>query len=110
MVRLRPVALGAQRPETFDQLLSSRGSYFREFHMSFLLQQSRVALLVLGFATIAQNAVAQDTRRVREPSIPPACASLQAKIGRPGLSIYPDDETRFDPARIQAAIDACSPG
>jgi polygalacturonase len=59
---------------------------------------------------IPPAATAQDTRKVAEPSIPPACATLKARIGRAGLSIAPGDETKLDTARIQSAIDACSPG
>src|SRR5579871_3645845 len=56
------------------------------------------------------SALAQDTRNVSEPSIPPACTVLKAKIGRAASSIDPDDETKLDTARIQAALDACTPG
>jgi polygalacturonase len=55
-------------------------------------------------------ALAQDTRHVTEPSIPPACATLEAKIGRMGLSIYPEDENKLDTARIQNALDQCTAG
>jgi polygalacturonase len=55
-------------------------------------------------------ALAQDTRKVTEPSIPPPCATLKAKIGRAATSIDPEDEAKLDTARIQAALDACSPG
>ena len=66
----------------------------------------------LAFAAIAfaKMVLAQDTRTVAEPSIPPACATLEAKIGRMGLSLYPDDEKKLDTARIQAALDHCTPG
>src|ERR1700736_2234950 len=53
---------------------------------------------------------AQDTRKVVEPAIPPACFTLQSKIGRAGTSIAPEDETKLDTVRIQAAIDGCSVG
>jgi polygalacturonase len=55
-------------------------------------------------------APAQDSRKVGEPSIPPACAVLLANIGRAGGSIAPEDETRLDTGRIQAAMDQCAPG
>jgi polygalacturonase len=55
-------------------------------------------------------AIAQDTRRVTEPSIPPACTTLKAKIGRAGMSLAPADETKLDTERIQAAMDACPAG
>src|ERR1017187_7850941 len=53
---------------------------------------------------------AQDTRKVTEPSIPPACAALKARIGRAATSIDPEDEGKLDTARIQAALDSCPPG
>ena len=53
---------------------------------------------------------AQDARKVVEPSIPPACATLRAQIGRAGQSIAPEDESKPDTQRIQAALDGCSPG
>lgn len=52
----------------------------------------------------------QDTRKVSEPSIPAPCTVLQARIGRAGTSIVPEDETKLDTQRIQAALDACEPG
>ena len=59
---------------------------------------------------LAAAAGAQDTRKVVEPSIPPACTTLKAKIGRAGTSIAPEDEKKLDTARIQAAIDGCPAG
>jgi polygalacturonase len=53
---------------------------------------------------------AQDTRKVVEPAIPPACVTLQAKIGRAGISISAENETQLDTARIQAAMDHCPAG
>ena len=44
---------------------------------------------------------AQDTRNVREPVVPPACAVLIGESTSTG---------RDDAARIQAAIDKCAPG
>ena len=55
-------------------------------------------------------ATAQDTRHVVEPTIPPACQTLEARIGRAGLSIQFEDESKPDTARIQAAIDGCPEG
>ncbi len=54
--------------------------------------------------------VAQDTRKVVEPSIPSACSTLKAKIGRAAISIAPEDESKLDTARIQAALDTCPAG
>jgi polygalacturonase len=64
----------------------------------------------LALACAAIPLAAQDTRNVVEPAIPPACTVLQAKLGRAGASLAPEDEARPDTARIQAAIDACAPG
>lgn len=58
--------------------------------------------LVAALAGLAcAGAHAQDTRDVREPVMPPACAVLVADQAAPG-----SDEA----SRIQAAIDACAPG
>ena len=65
------------------------------------------AAFVLAFPALIR---AQDTRTVVEPAIPPACATLTAQIGRAGVSISPEDETRLDTARIQKALDQCAPG
>jgi len=54
--------------------------------------------------------LAQDTRKVVEPAIPPACTTLKAKIGRAAISIAPEDEAKVDTARIQAALDTCPAG
>ena len=54
--------------------------------------------------------LAQDRRQVTEPVIPPACATLKARIARAGASITPEDESKQDTARIQQALDACPAG
>lgn len=72
---------------------------------------NRKLLSAIGLAvSIPALLTAQDTRKVTEPSIPAACATLQARIGRAGSSITPEDESKLDTARIQAAMDQCSPG
>lgn len=65
------------------------------------------AALALAFPALIP---AQDTRTVVEPVVPPTCATLTAQIGRAGTSIAPEDETRPDTARIQKAMDECTPG
>ena len=50
--------------------------------------------------------LAQDTRTVTEPVIPPICATLTAQMH----NISEADETRLDTARIQNALDHCSKG
>jgi polygalacturonase len=66
-----------------------------------------------SFATallLAGAAFAQDTRTVTEPKIPPPCTVLKAQIGRAAQSIAPEDESKPDTARIQKALDGCTPG
>jgi polygalacturonase len=71
------------------------------------MKEAAAALAVTCFAVLAG---AQDTRKVVEPAISPACATLHAKIGRAAASIAPEDENKPDTARIQAALDACPAG
>jgi polygalacturonase len=59
-----------------------------------------VRALAAAAACVCGTAHAQDTRTVSEPVQPPACALLAAEPVQPG---------RDDAARIQAAIDACTP-
>jgi polygalacturonase len=59
------------------------------------------AALLLTASACTGAAHAQDTRKVIEPSPPPACVVLTA-----GASVTPGDDT----ARIQSAIDACPAG
>ena len=67
-------------------------------------------LLLAPLLLIGQAAIGQDTRQVREPAIPAACATLRAEIGRAGASIAFEDETKLDTARIQKALDGCGAG
>ena len=53
---------------------------------------------------------AQDRRHVSEPVLPPACATLEARLTAPGGLLPEAEEARPDTARIQAAIDACPGG
>jgi polygalacturonase len=55
-------------------------------------------------------ASAQDTRKVTEPVIPPACATLTAQLTSQGANLADADESKPDTARIQQAIDRCGPG
>src|SRR6185437_2961183 len=66
--------------------------------------------IVPGVLLAAGCAAAQDTRKVVEPAIPAACVVLTANIGRAGASIAPDDESKPDTERIQAAMDHCEAG
>jgi polygalacturonase len=65
---------------------------------------------IVFLLALAPAVAAQDTRKVTEPSIPPTCTTLQAKIGRAGMSIAPDDEAKLDTERIQDALDRCPAG
>jgi polygalacturonase len=65
-------------------------------------------LLVLAACLVP--VFAQDTRKVVEPAIPPACFVVKAKLGRAGTSLVPEDETKLDTVRIQAALNACPAG
>src|SRR5580658_3896691 len=71
---------------------------------------SQPFLLIILAAGIASSAVAQDTRTVVEPSIPPACITLKPKIAAPRGVIKPGDEQRLDTGRIQDALDHCAQG
>jgi polygalacturonase len=66
--------------------------------------------LLLAVAIASIPAAGQDTRKVIEPVIPPACAMLRAMLNRVGASLYAGDEEKFDTVRIQAAIDRCPAG
>jgi polygalacturonase len=61
------------------------------------------ALLLTIVVFVAADAAAQDRRTVSEPQMPPVCRSLAASAAGEG-------EAPVDTARIQGAIDACSPG
>src|SRR5215831_2695567 len=66
--------------------------------------------IVLGGALLwllAGPARAQDTRTVSEPRLPPACATLAAKLAARQGALAPAYERRPDTRRIQEAIDAC---
>ncbi len=54
--------------------------------------------------------LAQDTRQVIEPQIPPPCAVLDARLSAPHGRLSPSDEQKLDTPRIQAALDACAAG
>ena len=65
-------------------------------------------ILVLCF--VSRAGVAQDTRTVTEPTIPPACTVLNAQKQDSGGTIGAEFEKTTDTARIQKAIDECKPG
>ena len=65
------------------------------------------AIALLFFATAVSALSAQDTRTVTEPTIPPACTTLEARLHRVGATLAAADERKLDTPRIQAALDAC---
>jgi polygalacturonase len=68
------------------------------------------AVVLVALAFSAQKVRAQDTRNVTEPTIPPSCTVLTAeKLGHAEI-LPPEYETTTDTARIQKALDACTPG
>jgi polygalacturonase len=66
--------------------------------------------LAAALILTASIAIAQDTRNVSEPVIPPSCVQLPAQLQSVGDKIDPADEQNLDTARIQAALDSCKPG
>jgi len=54
--------------------------------------------------------LAQDSRTVSEPTIPPYCTALPAKLTSTAGGLSPADETKLDTVRIQTAINKCGKG
>ncbi len=73
------------------------------------MKQSLLLALLILLAT-PPALIAQDTRTVTEPVLPPVCAVLDAQLSADGPSLTPADESRLDTARIQQAIDSCGKG
>jgi polygalacturonase len=59
---------------------------------------------------MARTAAAQDTRTVTEPKIPASCIQLPARLRSMSEKLDAADEGKLDTARIQAALDRCTPG
>ncbi|MGA7159345.1 MAG: pectinesterase family protein [Acidobacteriaceae bacterium] len=68
---------------------------------------SLAALLLAAAAPLALHA--QDSRHVTEPHIPRACTTLTATIAAPNGNIPAASEHSLDTARIQSALDHCTP-
>lgn len=66
-----------------------------------------ISAAAIAFATILS---AQDTRHVVEPTLPPSCVSLDADLHSSSGHIALADESKLDTARIQQALDSCTPG
>lgn len=62
-------------------------------------------------ALISAALLAQDTRTVTEPSFPPVCAQLDARLEKSGpAGLAAASETMYDTAKVQSAIDLCPAG
>ncbi|MGO9638889.1 MAG: glycosyl hydrolase family 28 protein, partial [Terracidiphilus sp.] len=68
------------------------------------------SLLAAALLFTTSSLLAQDTRKVTEPVIPPACVTLNANIAASHGVIAPGDEQKLDTDRIQHAIDNCAAG
>ncbi len=72
---------------------------------------ARRLLLALTALSLPSSVLAQDTRAVREPTIPPACVTLTARLAPVGDSTLAEaDEGKLDTDRIQRALDQCPKG
>ena len=54
--------------------------------------------------------LAQDTRNVTEPVLPPVCTTLPAQITATATGLAEADEQKLDTTRIQNALDHCGKG
>jgi polygalacturonase len=68
------------------------------------------ARAVLALAASALALLAQDTRTVTEPAIPPVCAVLSAQLIAGATGLPAASETQFDTGRIQNALNGCAAG
>lgn len=73
------------------------------------MRHIHAALLCLAAIAITPL-IAQDTRTVTEPTIPPICTTLTAQLTATANGIDPADESKLDTTRIQDAIDHCGKG
>jgi polygalacturonase len=75
------------------------------------LFSTSLAILALTFSA---SAIAQDTRTVTEPVIPPFCTKIDAHLTSINDGTYSTlaaaDESKLDTERIQKALDSCGKG
>ena len=69
-----------------------------------------IAVAVALYLGGAASAIAQDTRNVEEPRIPPVCTALKASLTAHAGELVQADEGKLDSRRLQDAIDNCEPG
>ncbi|HWB32974.1 MAG TPA: glycosyl hydrolase family 28 protein [Acidobacteriaceae bacterium] len=81
--------------------------------MRSILRPCLFAASVISLAA-ASGSLAQDTRNVTEPKIPPACVKLDADLTSINdgkfNTLKPEDEHKLDTERIQKAMDSCGKG
>ncbi|MHB8816283.1 MAG: glycoside hydrolase family 28 protein, partial [Steroidobacteraceae bacterium] len=71
----------------------------------------RLTCLAVTLSAAGMSAAhAQDMRHVMEPSIPPSCVALRARLSAPNGVLAPAAERHLDTQRIQEAMDQCSAG
>ncbi len=66
--------------------------------------------LITLFFVGTSGALAQDTRQVVEPHLPPTCVVLQARLAAVDGVLPANAERNLDTARIQQGIDQCGAG
>jgi len=74
------------------------------------MKNVRPVILLALCMTLGYAGLAQDTRNVKEPSVPPVCTSLVARLAEQNGQLAEADESKLDTLRIQNAIDRCTPG
>ncbi len=76
-----------------------------------MFRRARLAAVGLSFGLAPAGLLqAQDARSVSEPSLPPACVVLEARLAAPAGVLSEESERSPDTSRIQGAIDGCAPG
>ena len=79
-----------------------------------MMKSWQLGVLVGGVMLLHASMLAQDTREVTEPKVPPVCVKLEAKlVATPdvnGGALRSEDEGKLDTERIQKAMDGCSAG
>jgi beta-xylosidase len=76
-----------------------------------MMPTRHTAAVATALLLAATGAQAQDTRSIREPVRPAACAEVRALLTPVGdTTVAPADEVRLDTPRIQGAIDGCVAG
>ena len=70
----------------------------------------RIWMPSIAMVLTTLSGLAQDTRTVTEPVLPPACTKLLAEKSGDAEKLAEVFEKATDTARIQKALDACKPG